>query len=534
MNKSFFPLISKLLLCLLYVVSCDKIESIQSPYDGANPFESTNHSLETKSNSQIYYHSGTGLLIHQTIDNDDKLELGDASVTHVVRKYYPKSVEEQFEISNCEEIEVSYIPIGYSPVNLRTTNSIQIKNGDYPLFPENHSNTIHLNTRDAHVDTIRGELLNTSDCEYDITLPVMYAICPIDFTGLQSIQQEDCYGLCRAGGPGGMEYDTRFPIHLQQYDNLLDSLIPLAQVKIRAQNSNHLLDRYTTSLGDVNFNLHYADVSPSDMGSFAITIILETPKWIISRDSTTTPIHINLGSVNEIWPFYLIEPTVYTPSLTTSNIEFKIHRAAHHYHYISHDLSNDIDSYESGVVLHAFTDSHPSYAGLSWVQSKIIYVYNYSSMDNYIIGTTLHELGHIRQYAKMGASFSSAASIIKESYASFIGWYVGEHYYLSKGFTRPYPTYHINGQSRQSWHSGIGSTMYPYSPLFIDMVDDVNQGLNNNNYPYDLISGVPVSTVEQMGWQNTSLSGCFQYLENYSGIYFSLVELNNYKTYYNE
>lgn len=491
-----------------------------------------NNIMNTKSGDGIYYHRNTDLFIRPITKAGECLSLNDSTVTHIARKFYPESIDEQFKIANDPDISVSYIPFGYIPLGKMESRSLNKES--VPEYDEENTANIVLNRRDALIDYLPGAIRQADNNDIEVSLPVMYAICPVGHNDLQDIRHTDCYGLCLAGPGGGMINEIRFPIQLNNYDTLLDTLAPLPCVKITAQYGNHLVTIHTSSEGYADINLHFVDITDGEMGNFSITLSLETPKWIVTRNSSTTPIHINLGTVSELWPFYLLWPVVYTDNLVSQSEEFEIQRAAYHYHYVEHDLSSTIKPYESGVVIHAMSDSNASYAGMTIAINKYIEICNYTTLDNYLIGTVLHELGHVRQYANMDQSYGFVSRIVKESYASFVGWYVSEDYYLSHGFTKPYPSYHINAQDRQDWYPNISSTYYPYSPLFVDMVDSLNQSTIDPVYLYDTIQGTPVPTVEQMGWECYSLSDCWNYLDNYSGIYYSASQLNSYMSQYFE
>lgn len=106
-----------------------------------------------------------------------------------------------------------------------------------------------------------------------------------------------------------------------------------------------------------------------------------------------------------------------------------------------------------------------------------------------------------------------------ESYASFIGWYLGNDYYTSKGFVFPYSGYEINYQGRQEWAPGFGN----YTPFFVDLIDDYNQPAIN-----DPISGFSPVLMDSLGLTYGSIADCATYLSTN----LPSDSLSNYITYY--
>lgn len=105
-----------------------------------------------------------------------------------------------------------------------------------------------------------------------------------------------------------------------------------------------------------------------------------------------------------------------------------------------------------------------------------------------------------------------------------MGWNIGEQYYYSKGYVKPYYWAQINQQGCQEW-SPTDTTSY--TPLYVDLTDDYNQA-----NIVDTIEGVPASVINNMGTYATSLVFCKTYLYSFVGTYFTAAELNAYFDYY--
>ena len=154
---------------------------------------------------------------------------------------------------------------------------------------------------------------------------------------------------------------------------------------------------------------------------------------------------------------------------------------------------------------------------------------NNSSPQQYKISTVLHELAHIRHY-DANTTYYQMDTIIRESYASYVGWYLGESYYLDKGYIKSSNAEQINLNGRQYWTKN--STHHNYSPLFVDLLDDFNQHTTASpECVDDAISEVPFSVIEGMSHCLT-VSACHSFLNTYTGVYFNTIDLNTIFSYY--
>ena len=89
---------------------------------------------------------------------------------------------------------------------------------------------------------------------------------------------------------------------------------------------------------------------------------------------------------------------------------------------------------------------------------------------------------------------SSIPSVIKESFASFVGWYDVLYYYDSYVHGDHEIVNSICTQGRQSWTHNSGNLNY--TPLYIDLFDDYNQHLElNSSYNIDTIENTPISFI---------------------------------------
>ncbi len=114
---------------------------------------------------------------------------------------------------------------------------------------------------------------------------------------------------------------------------------------------------------------------------------------------------------------------------------------------------------------------------------------------DYIFGTAIHELSHQSHLLYMGLStYIQLAKEIHESWASAVEWKLTNHYYKDElgciGYDYIY--------NYQTWHPGTkpGGKTDCYTPLFIDLMDDLNQRNNSSLYPNDMIFGYTLQYIQ--------------------------------------
>ena len=161
-----------------------------------------------------------------------------------------------------------------------------------------------------------------------------------------------------------------------------------------------------------------------------------------------------------------------------------------------------------------------------------INVFNSGTDMEETIATTLHEIGHIRHCQKNPILYNNYIDqFVRESYASFVGWALGEQYYTSKGFVKPYHGYQINTNGNQAWVKTMSTPDYYYSPIFVDLWDNYNQSQAYTGVIPETIWISDLSVVEGMASQ-TTLLGCLSYLYDLVGQEISLSDYNLLLNYY--
>lgn len=535
-NILFFPV----LYCLA-LAGCQAL--IMDPEEELIP---SSDELLTKSDSaDEYYQESTGLVLTpSSFSQYTKTNASDPSVTHLSVKFLPKSAEQQRAVNLLADkgCYVSYVPFGYSIVR-------NAGPADKTMLPKIQERKYVRRSNPAVDKVIIDREEGCESCCEDANRVTetyfyeMYAICPVGVAFPAGVEYEVCDGLRGPGNGGGIIIPpdpTFYYLVFSTYDTLLNTYVPLRNLKVRIQLGDAYAERYTNAQGVVDVTSSYIlGINYNQATQASVTCIMESPHWVISRNNSTTPVHTNLGTIQSLWaahPFLFGSDTL-SRHMTSLSTEYEIHRAVDYYFYDNHDLQNYIISTESGTILQAMDDPDPTALGRTWPGDAKIAIYNSGNPHRKTISTVFHELGHMHHYRYGPQIFSQTANNIIESYASFIGFLLGESYYLDKGFTKPYYGYQINQQGRQQWWLGITSSLLDYTPFFVDLIDDYNQHndltlYDHLSYVDDNISDVPISIHEDMIQECTSLSECYSFLEDYIGTYFTASDLSLMYSYY--
>lgn len=493
----------------------------------------TKSTFSLKSSDNLFFHPQSGLYISMNRDAIDFFEsasVNSIQPTHIAVKFFPKDEEEKRTILGLDGVHVSYIPFGYDPVDPDAYEADGL--GQVKIFTETEAKikTVTISSDDL-ADPVNPKVVLPFSYTESLSLPVMYVTMPIDVQYPTEIEHEIVYrfpmenvleNINRAQQP-----QSGFTLKLQTYDAFLSSYVPLRSVQIVLSYNGFDTSVYTNGNGcaEIDPMLYNSSGHEFEVG---VRYVMENSKWTISRDDNSTPISGYLGTVGELLGYDLNVFNV-TKNLTSSTNEWEVHRAVDHYHNSSHALSSGTTSNEYGVTIHVKSNSDLGSYGYTQYWDKSIYIFNNGQPKQKLISTVFHELGHIRQSWNCSFDYDSRERIVSESYASYIGWYLGEHYYLSKGYVKSSESEQINQQGRQYW---LGSN--DYSPFFVDLNDRFNQSSVSNSYINEGIEDVPHSVLDQVAKSCGTMSACAAYLRSLAGSYYTLEEINDYLSYYNQ
>lgn len=439
------------------------------------------------------------------------------AANHLALIVWPSSLEEQRKIELDTDIRVSYTPFGYT----RKDHLIQ----------EQYAEAGFTNVNSAVYDTDTlveeyqyspsklyvvwplskpiPETLEYSICQ-ELYIPRYYYGVSLDDEYDRALEMESLF-LCGLIEDQPTKADSGRPSlypdgrdgrqgYLKAYDNTLGEYVPLCNVKVQIGVSGvPMLSEYTDSTGFFAFSV----TCPM---SYSVNFIFQNTQWTVCEYPYPSPSVISPGSVRDIWG--TATNTCSTINLPTSGIS-TIQRGAA-YIYRNSGLWEYQDSNLS--ITYHNTSSPDGYAGAFWPVSRNIDIYP-NSASRLLISTVCHEIGHSIQRQEKGAylEYNSNPKILRESFASFMGWYYGRQYYIDNGFVEPYDGYMINDNSRQSWDKNSSSW---YTPLFVDMVDTYNQGISFNSRPYDSLSGCPLSIIRELSIDCTNIASLKQRVLN--------------------
>ncbi len=369
----------------------------------------------------------------------------------------------------------------------------------------------------------------------EIQLTTLYVEWPKE----KPLPQELCYdiiGGLRGPGAGGgdLPFLYSYPIVFRTYDSVLNEYVRLNKLKVYVDMGEDDQIVYTNNKGCITVSNDIVGVmtQPED---YTLTVIMSSPDWTITRDSTsTTPINNYLGTVSSLGMLVMNDTTYVTLSSLTT--EYEIHRAVDYYHNTSHDFSSSIYSGESETFYSAVVDSDSGADGKATIDTlsgvKRVIIYNNSLYTKELMGVILHEVGHVRKFvAGYTADNSDTKKLLHESYASFIGWYLSRLYYETHGYTfsGEFQKMVFNSQHCQYWRFILPSY---YSPLLIDMCDLINQHNYSNAYVNETISGCPPTAIEAGGRISMSVAEFITNISSLIGVYFTQAQLDAVMIYY--
>lgn len=562
--RTAFPLFA----VVLFFIGCAKKLDIQETQNTTSTlmtkaqYDVTSHNYDL---SKAIYHLSTETWIipqndpydlNRILEARDKVGLSSDScpinATHYAIKFFPKNEEEQWAIELLEGIKVDYTPFNYQLVN----NTI---NQELGAEPKN---------RDLVLDDCRYFIsypcVNEDGLETNETyrIPVLYTVWPIEKPLPESFEYEidhmvfipdyrnhnindqkkkalklverEAIHLALGYYPSEFSNPDRsndvvtLQGYIYHYEPFLDTLVGQQNLKLRFQLGSNIHDTYVQQSG-----LFSITEAISTAASFKH--VFQHPKWKLTYNNSTNPIEINWGEVSYWWPNANSTPVM---SPGSSNVQYDVLPAVNFYYSGSHSIRTWY--YESGMrIIIACENSGSSTTASFYYGASPTYIKVYENQhgnENLIMGSVLHELGHFTMYGECGGynNYVDIDKLLRESYASYVGWYLTKTRYSYLGYTESPSLYDFTGQSRQSWRKTGSSTNY-YSPLFVDLVDTLNQSSLNsycNNDQISISSSVHYY-IRQMAAQCKTWGDIKSTLSSFVGLYYTQSEYNSFIAPYN-
>lgn len=493
------------LFILIALVDCSKESSVSNARLG---------------DSKITYMTilGTEMILSAIPEDSPSLQTKAGDATHYRVKFYPKSIEEQQYLDGLNGVSMSYVPFGYELVPDKSVDTKLECDPFAELNPYTERNiAMYCNdSRDNNKERI-------------IHLPIMYAIWPINRTLPENIEYTIDSFISMRGVP--IEEDTRYPLKIQTYDSLLGAYVPLKNIKVRVSYMGVSAYQYTDNTGLVRIYTGLANITnPSQIPSITITVLTAGRTWTICPQESTIPYQTAIGTIGDLWPTSVSTVTV---NMISSTIQYEVFRATEYYHSVSNVFYPSILSSEQNPIIHICPQdlTNPDMQGSTNPQTKTVDIYHVGLSQPEEIAVVLHELAHIRKWHQLGQTSPYDTDLwTHESYSCFLGAYLGEQYYLNKGFVKPYSDYFINTMGQQ--HTWIIGSLYAYSPFYIDLIDSYNQNTYMYNLPYDEIQDVPVSLVDSLGIVSTSKNQSMAAMSDFVNVYYTLTQMNTFLSNY--
>lgn len=424
------------------------------------------------------------LAVNLSADMLNELSEIRLTATHYNIKIYPKTEAEQMQLETTDDVVISYIPFNY----IQLPNEVTEQLDKHVVFAEASRYT------ETHDDFVSME--GTIE-PFTVTLPVLYAVWPCDkqfpadmdyeilneifipedipqtrsdnMTAMQLLEQTAIEQALGNGSSmttrtdfvwaGGRAHGRIF-----NSDNVLNTYVPVPNVKVRYSLGSRTWETFTNDNGEFSIVSVPAEAN--------LSFIFQTNKWKVTTENSTAAYTMSRG--------------VHQPNHAEANfygcVSFpvmEVHRAVNFYYNYSHAVP--VYSYESGIrviVLNTpYIENTNNVVGrftYSTTSNAFITIANQSNCGH-VVGTVLHEFGHWTHYGIKEGKFNAYNKIhnlICESWASYVGWYLGELYYKSLGWVKSSRGEDITLQARQGWNYLTSSW---YSPLFVDLRDDYNQ-----------------------------------------------------------
>jgi hypothetical protein len=332
----------------------------------------------------------------------------------------------------------------------------------------------------------------------------------------------------RAGGPPNSNMWGTVSGTLENYDSVAQCDAPLANLSIGFQYGS-----LGSTTGSTDNNGYYEVMIPNpslfgNNDTWTLTVTYRDPqnRWKIVP-SGFVPYSITFSGYASS---FINGGTAPTCLISSARQENEIQRAVSYLFNVQNSFP-PLYNTSGGTIIEALSSSNNEYDGFfsSGSTHPRIQIYNNGRSCSVNIGTTLHELGHSIHYAyhysrNNLSAYTGTIPFLKEAFANYVGWYLGEAYYRSLGWIKSDPRTDITGYQYQSWNV---LNINVYSPLFIDLTDDLNQR-GGALAPNDDIENVPPSVIWDVIKACQTWPQCRDIMENYVGTYYTSTEFDNY------
>lgn len=501
-------------LCLLLLSAFCCQNYLVEEQNAPESYNAVNSSILTRSENVVKYMGHSYAISKGPLSIEEaRFLFSDSTLvaTHKALCIVPESMEQLHSLEADKALMIFYHPLGYELLP-EPLEEIEGRENDEEgnLFSDKFD---YFNDKEEYTARIICPIYVLWPADRSIPIDLDY-----EFLFDAYLQQ----GRRDSGNVGPLVPNPYLSGYLKSYDNRLGQYTPLKNVRLEYR-------------GELNATrIAYTDTSgyfylPDGNSDYPLIVKLQNDKFTV-RDSTTSNVKsfalrldIHFSPFTDEYDFEL-----------PSNFFLDTYKAAEYYFYGNNDLLNCVPRYDTlgvSIDIHAIDEIGDYLGGFNRLSTPYINIWN-AYKDNYtgacsrIFGTVTHELGHATHYAlDQGASISETETIVKESFASFFGWYNVFRYYSSLIGSNHYLVHSICTQGRQMWTPSSSSN---YSPIFVDLFDDYNQHTHNSNYNNDPISYVPVSFIRYCALGPTTFQAVYNNLLSGVGTYYSSDEFNTF------
>ncbi len=511
----------------------------------------------------------------QTLSKAQSAEFAPAkklAPTHYALKIYPRNEEEQWRVEMMEDVQVAYIPFDWVQLSHDEVEkhpaSKTLARSAANTFPEKSPYTVTYDYTESTdggptgPQTFQLPILYTvwpvgkplpDDLEYVIDYEIFLPRTATQTKSAESLMALELEAVSAARGISLSQeklatraitrpIEATFRGYLMTYDNTLNKNVPLAGLKVQHHSGSNIMETSTNTDGMYTITR----ISPISAIDEMLTIVYQDPsmgRWkILPGTSTAAPYTVVTRAPSSDLQVMSL--------LSSARQENEIHRAVNYFYNVQNVFTKPYRQGGMIMVANNVSESAGETArarftihGGSTLDTEF-QIFNRGPGDTHgrVIGATLHELGHAAHaYANGGGTnnfsyFSSIHPFLRESFGNYSGWYLGEEYYKSLGWAQN-SALDITGTGFQNW-TKTTHTYRPdqgwYSPLFVDLTDNHNQGRNNIDLPYDDIQGVPPSVVWNIITTSQDWTQCLSKLQGYVGTYYTSLQFNQWIDDYNE
>lgn len=536
----------------IVISSCTMIEAPDSNSSSNNHDES-----ETATKSIDIYDYDLPIIIGSTLENPYQI----ANMRNAYRQLSSQGITLNFPISS---ITTSHLYIKFIPSSLDELNELEefqclelfdhpldceiIQEGNYyrqPGIADSIPTWQYASVAIADWAHIKKDIRIQYEILDSLCTELTYSIQTASINSQENdfdILEQMSYELT-----GNAEATTKAPAkwrpsgRIMAYDNIVDGIIPLENVKVRTNRFGKVAVGYTNKNGYYSCNKTY-------QYKVRYKIVWESSRWDI-RDGNFWQAYLNDGGWRKG------EWNVNIQNSNGKSIRYAtIHRALQRYYFgNTYGLSRPSNSRKEKIAyLHKEGKNYGDYNrqwGLGvWSDIRIFGISNGKYRDlSAIYSTVSHEMGHAAHFTNSRNNYKNSSDVLLESWARCVQAHLTDREYSELGVNRklykyeyllamvspkqssfePIDTAYMRMMipdqqyNFQNWRTGSSV----YTPLFIDLTDSYNQrtyyslkykGSNTRlSYPDDRVSGFPISDMEDLVYESTSISGFKQKLKNY-------------------